>query len=111
MNALNQNAPAQGGENRQAQLNIKIDAEVAEGRYSNLAIINHSPAEFILDFTRLLPGLQQAKVHTRIVMTPQHTKMLLKALEQNVSMYEQTHGAINYDKQSSEKMGFQVSKD
>lgn len=101
----------QGPENRPTQLNLQIDPDVAEGRYSNLAIINHSPAEFILDFTRLLPGLQKAKVHTRIIMTPQHTKMLLKALEQNIEMYESTHGSIKYDKQSSEKMGFQVGKD
>jgi hypothetical protein len=103
--------PNQVAGNQPTQLNIKIEPSVAEGRYSNLAIINHSPAEFILDFTRLLPGLQQASVHTRIIMTPQHTKMLLKALEENVAMYESNHGAIKYDKHSSEKMGFQVSKD
>ena len=33
-------------------LNIELTEEVAEGTYSNLAIINHSPSEFVVD----LPG-------------------------------------------------------
>ncbi|NTW50631.1 MAG: DUF3467 domain-containing protein [Chlorobiales bacterium] len=93
------------------QINIEIDPAIAEGSYSNFAIINHSQAEFILDFTRLLPGLTKTKVHTRIIMTPQHAKMLLKALEQNISMYEGNYGSIKVDGVASEQMGFHLNRD
>lgn len=95
----------------QMQVSIEIDPSVAEGSYSNFAIINHSPAEFILDFTRLLPGLTKTKVHTRIIMTPQHAKMLSKALEQNISIFESAFGSIKVDGVESEQMGFQISKE
>lgn len=76
------------------QINIELGDKEAEGIYSNLAIISHSPAEFIIDFTRLLPGVPKAKVHARIIMTPQHAKMLLGALRENVEKYERTFGEI-----------------
>jgi len=65
------------------QINIELGEKEAEGIYSNLAIISHSPAEFIIDFTRLMPGIPKAKVHARIVMTPQHAKLLMHALTDN----------------------------
>ncbi|MFA5511570.1 MAG: DUF3467 domain-containing protein [Candidatus Kapaibacterium sp.] len=81
----------------QQQLNIELGEKEAEGIYSNLAIISHSPAEFIVDFTRVLPGVPKAKVHARIVMTPQHAKMLLKALNENIARFENSYGEINID--------------
>ena len=81
----------------QQQLNIELGEKEAEGIYSNLAIISHSPAEFIVDFTRVLPGVPKAKVHARIVMTPQHAKLLLRALNENISRFENTFGEINID--------------
>lgn len=80
--------------NPQQQINIELGEKEAEGIYSNLAIISHSPAEFIIDFTRLLPGVPKAKVHARIIMTPQHAKMLLGALRENVEKYERNFGEI-----------------
>ena len=77
------------------QINIELGEKEAEGIYSNLAIITHSPAEFIIDFTRVLPGIPKARVHARVVMTPQHTKMLLNALKDNVEKYEKKFGEIN----------------
>ncbi|MFN5183677.1 MAG: DUF3467 domain-containing protein, partial [Bacteroidota bacterium] len=68
--------------------------EVAEGIYSNLAIITHSPAEFVVDFIKMMPGVPKAKVKSRIVLTPQHAKRLMKALADNISKYEQMHGKI-----------------
>jgi hypothetical protein len=65
----------------QQQINIEIGEKEAEGIYSNLAIISHSPAEFIIDFTRVLPGIPKSKISARIIMTPQHAKMLLGALK------------------------------
>lgn len=76
------------------QLNIEISDEVGEGIYSNLAIITHSPAEFIIDFVKMMPGVPKAKVKSRIILTPQHTKRLFKALKDNLSKYEAVHGEI-----------------
>lgn len=77
------------------QLNIELPEEVAEGTYSNLAIISHSQTEFIVDFVRLLPNVPKAKVKSRIILTPVHAKRLLKALSDNVRKYEQQHGKVN----------------
>jgi len=76
------------------QLNIELSEEIAEGTYSNLAIITHSSAEMVIDFIRVMPGVPKAKVKSRIVMTPQHAKRLLKALADNISKYESAHGVI-----------------
>ncbi len=79
------------------QLNIEIGEKEAEGIYSNLAIISHSGAEFVIDFTRLLPGIPKAKVQARIIMTPQHAKLLYRALGENISRFEKNFGSINID--------------
>lgn len=79
---------------QQAQINIELDEATAEGIYSNLAIINHSPSEFVMDFICIMPGTPKAKVKSRIVLTPQHAKRLVKALADNVSRYEAAHGEI-----------------
>jgi len=76
------------------QLNIELPENVAEGTYSNLAIITHSNSEFVVDFVRIMPGVPQAKVKSRIVLTPQHAKRLLKALADNISKFEGMHGRI-----------------
>lgn len=78
----------------QNQLNIELSEEIAEGTYSNLAIITHSNSEFVIDFIKLMPGVPKAKVKSRIVLTPQHAKRLMKALKDNISKFEQAHGAI-----------------
>src|ERR1035437_5130369 len=76
------------------QLNIELSEEIAEGIYSNLAIITRSNSEFVIDFIKMLPGVPKAKVKSRIVLTPQHAKRLMKALKDNISKFEQAHGAI-----------------
>lgn len=76
------------------QLNIELSEEIAEGIYSNLAIITHSNSEFVLDFIKVMPGVPKAKVKSRIVLTPQHAKRLLKALKENISKFEHTNGVI-----------------
>ena len=75
-------------ENMQQGIDIELDAEVAQGHYSNLAIIAHSPSEFILDFAAVLPGLPKAKVRSRVILTPEHAKRLLMSLQENVARYE-----------------------
>ena len=79
---------------QQGQLNIELSEEVAEGIYSNLAILTHSNAEFVIDFIKVMPGAPKAKVKSRILLTPQHAKRLLKALGENLSKFESVHGHI-----------------
>src|SRR5947208_10076816 len=81
-------------QNQNNQINIELTEDVAEGTYSNLAIITHSNAEFVIDFVRIMPGVPKAKVKSRIVLTPEHAKRLLMALGDNVSKYEDTNGVI-----------------
>ena len=80
------------------QINIELDEKVAEGTYSNLAIINHSVSEFVVDFISIMPGTPKSKVKSRIILTPQHAKRLLKALGDNINRFEKAHGEIkDYD--------------
>jgi hypothetical protein len=79
----------------QQQINIELPEELAEGIYANLAIISHSPQEFVLDFIRVMPGMPKAKVKSRVVVTPEHAKRFMKALIDNVKRYEQQFGVIN----------------
>ena len=79
---------------KQSQINIELDEKVAEGTYSNLAIINHSVSEFVVDFVNIMPGVPKNKVKSRIILTPQHAKRLLKALGDNITRFENTHGEI-----------------
>ncbi len=81
-------------QNHQNQLNIELSEEIADGIYSNLAIITHSNAEFVVDFVKVMPGVPKAKVKSRILLTPQHAKRLLSALADNISKYEAVHGTI-----------------
>lgn len=76
------------------QLNIELSEEVAQGIYSNLAIITHSTSEFVVDFVRVMPGIPKAGVKSRIILTPEHAKRLLMALQDNVKKFEQQHGTI-----------------
>lgn len=76
------------------QLNIEISEEVAEGNYSNLAIITHSHAEFVIDFVNVMPGTPKSKVKSRVILTPQHAKRFMKALTEYVHRFEQLHGKI-----------------
>jgi hypothetical protein len=84
----------QDKKNAPNQLNIELPDDIAEGIYSNLAIITHSPSEFIVDFIKMMPGIPKAKVKSRIILTPQHAKRLYKALKDNVAKYEAMHGDI-----------------
>jgi len=90
------------------QINIELGEKEAEGIYSNLAIITHSPAEFIIDFTRVLPGVPKAKVHARIIMTAQHAKLLHRALEDNIGKFEQKFGEITIHGEGPAGFGFQA---
>lgn len=88
------------------QINIELDADVAQGIYSNLAIINHSASEFVVDFVSIMPGVPKSKVKSRIILTPQHAKRLLKALADNVNRFESAHGEIKDFEQPPIPMNF-----
>ena len=81
------------------KLNINLTPEVAEGTYANLAIISHSSSEFVIDFVRMMPELKQANVKSRIVLTPEHAKKLLFALQDNIGKYEAQFGKIQINGQ------------
>ncbi|MES2427294.1 MAG: DUF3467 domain-containing protein [Bacteroidota bacterium] len=88
-------------EQNENQLNIELSEEIAEGIYSNLAIITHSNQEFVLDFVRVMPGTPKAKVKSRIIITPEHAKRLLTALEDNIEKYEAANGRIKIQQEPS----------
>jgi predicted transcriptional regulator len=88
------------------KINIELDQEVAEGIYSNLAVINHSVSEFIVDFVSLMPGSPKAKVKSRIILSPQHAKRLKTALEDNINRFEKSNGKIKNDDQSNIPLNF-----
>jgi len=81
----------------QNQINIELSEEVAEGIYSNLAVITHSNSEFLIDFVKMMPGIPKAKVKSRIILTPQHAKRLYRALKENITKFEAAHGNIKDD--------------
>ena len=91
------------------QLNIELPEDIAEGIYSNLAVISHSNAEFILDFIRILPGVPKGKVKSRMILAPSHAKRLMRALQDNVKKYEQNFGTIKEDPQMSDTIDFPIN--
>ncbi|WP_419801123.1 DUF3467 domain-containing protein [Mucilaginibacter sp.] len=87
-------------------LNIELAEEMAEGVYSNLAIITHSDSEFVVDFVRVMPGIPKARVKSRIILTPEHAKRLLIALEDNISGFEAINGKIKLKEVTALPMNF-----
>ncbi len=94
-------------ENQQEnQINIELPEDIAEGEYANLAIITHSNQEFVIDFIRLAPGVPKAKVKSRIILTPQHAKRLMIAMNENIRKFEQLHGEIKEFEQVAYPLNF-----
>jgi hypothetical protein len=92
--------------NEEQQMNIELPESVAEGVYSNFAIISHSQSEFIIDFIQILPGLPKAKVRSRVILTPQHAKRLNKALLDNIKKFEDQQGEIGGSEEYNFPTGF-----
>jgi hypothetical protein len=84
-----------------SQISIELNEEVGQGTYSNLAVITHSASEFVVDFVRIMPGIPKAQVKSRIILTPEHAKRLVSALQDNIAKYESVHGAIKEIKGST----------
>ena len=85
---------------KENNINIELDESIAQGLYSNLVIVNHSPTEFVLDFINVMPGAPKAKVRSRIILTPEHTKKFINALGKNLDKFEKSFGKIkNFQKE------------
>lgn len=91
---------------KKTPINVEIAPEQSEGVYANIVLIAHSPSEFILDFGRMLPGLQKAKVLSRIIMTPQNAYLLKDALVENLKKYEERFGKIKIFGRDDKEIGF-----
>lgn len=79
---------------KENEIQIELNDEMAQGTYSNLAVISHSTSEFVIDFIRVMPGVSKARVNSRIILTPEHAKRLLAALNDNIEKFEQHNGPI-----------------
>lgn len=96
---------------QQNQIQIKIDEKVGEGTYANFFVITNSPSEFIVDCGRILPGIPDARIYTRVLMTPSHAKQLMQLLEKNIETYETQFGEIKVQGQNDNKhVGFKSDK-
>src|SRR5690554_3455828 len=93
-------------QNKKQNMNIELNDQTSEGVYSNLAVINHSPTEFVVDFIQMMPGVPKARVKSRIILTPQHAKRLAHALAENVSRYENQFGEIKDSHAANIPMNF-----
>ncbi len=96
----------QPNQQKKKQLEIELTKEESTGTYSNLVMITHSPSEFILDFIAVMPGLPKGKVVKRLVLTPDHAKRLMNALNDNVQRFEKQHGTIKVDNNNRPDMPF-----
>lgn len=88
-------------QNQGQQMQIELSQEVATGQYINLALINHSSSEFVIDLASILPGLPKAQIRSRAILSPEHAKRLLMALQDNVLKYESQFGKIQLPNQSA----------
>jgi hypothetical protein len=88
------------------RINVELPEEQGEGIYANLVIVSHSPSEFVIDFTRILPGLKKAKVYSRIILAPPHTKSLVRTLKENIEKYEKRFGEIKVEPEQDKEIGF-----
>ena len=93
----------QNKNNQDNQIEIELSEEIAQGIYSNLAIISHSSSEFVLDFIRVVPGMPKAKVKSRIILTPDHAKRMIAALQENIEKFEKMNGHVSIN---NDNLGF-----
>ena len=93
------------------QIKIELDDNVGQGEYANFAVVTHSPAEFVIDYIRVLPGMTKSKVKSRIIMAPMHAKTLMMALQDNIKKYENKFGEIKVPKGGGPSPDFKLPDD
>jgi len=96
---------------KQHQIKIELDDDIGQGEYVNFAVVTHSPAEFVMDYIRVLPGMTKSKVKSRIIMAPMHAKTLMMALQDNINKYENKFGEIKIAKNSITNSGIKLPDD
>ena len=96
---------------KQHQIKIELDDNIGQGEYANFAVVTHSPAEFVMDYIRVLPGMTKSKVKARIIMAPMHAKTLMMALQDNIKKYESKFGEIKIAKDTIPKPKFKLPDD
>ena len=96
---------------KQHQIKIELDDNVGQGEYVNFAVVTHSPAEFVMDYIRVLPGMTKSKVKSRIIMAPMHAKTLMMALQDNIKKYESKFGEIKIAKDTIPNPKFKLPDD
>ena len=93
------------------QIKIELDDNIGQGEYVNFAVVTHSPAEFVMDYIRVLPGMTKSKVKSRIIMAPMHAKTLMMALQDNINKYENKFGEIKVAKNATIGSGIKLPDD
>ena len=93
------------------KIKIQLDEDVSQGEYVNFSIVTHSPAEFVMDYIRVLPGMTKSKVKSRIIMAPMHAKTLMMALQDNIKKYEDKFGEIKITKSTNPGPELKLPKD
>ena len=88
------------------QIQIELPENVSDGIYSNLIIIGSSAAEFILDFAKVVPGKQKAKINNRVILPPQVAKSLINLLDERIKDYENKFGEIKIFEKGKNTLGF-----
>ena len=96
---------------KQHQIKIELDDNIGQGEYANFAVVTHSPAEFVMDYIRVLPGMTKSKVKARIIMAPMHAKTLMMALQDNIKKYENKFGEIKITKGRTSGAAFKLPED
>ena len=76
------------------KIEVKMDEEMVQGAYANMARIFHNQTEFVLDALFLPPQSREAHVRCRVVLSPVHAKFLHAALGRNLKIYEDKFGPI-----------------
>jgi hypothetical protein len=98
-------------EKKKHQIKVELDDDVGQGEYANFAVVTHSPAEFVMDYIRVLPGMKKSKVKSRIIMAPMHAKTLMLALQDNIKKFEKKFGEIKVPKQEAKGLGLKLPDD
>ena len=93
------------------QIKVELDDTIGQGEYANFAVVTHSPAEFVMDYIRVLPGMKKSKVKSRIIMAPMHAKTLMMALQDNIKKFENKFGEIKVPKQEVRGAGLKLPDD
>ena len=87
------------------KITVDFPKEWYGGVYSNNMGVAHTREEFIMDFLMVAPP--SGAVKARIIVSPGHIKRIVKALQENISKYEEKFGTIVTAEEPKEKFTLQ----